>query len=150
MASLSPPVLFWTGYTSPVLVASEHCIPWTVTISNDPTTFVLPRRWLGVRGSKLDDFWTAALRTIVGTIVLRPGIPQAELRWRLRAVYDRQEVLEAVTFLEQEGTLEARVDSRGGVLEEMKTVVGWAMTLDEGEERQVHWFIGRNRHWYRV
>ena len=81
---------------------------------------------------------------------MRPGISQAELRWRVRAVYDRQEVVEAVVFLEQEGTLEARVDDRGGVLQGVKNVPGWAATLDEGEERSVYWFIGRNRHWYRV
>ncbi|KAL4080394.1 hypothetical protein V8B97DRAFT_1863880 [Scleroderma yunnanense] len=150
MTSLSPPVLFWTGYVTPVLVASENCIPWTAIVSDHPITFVLPRRWLGVRGSRLNDFWMAALRAIVGTVILRPGIPQAELRWRLRAVYDRQEVLEVLTFLELDGTLEAKVNTRDNVLEEIKVVPGWAATLEEGEEQKVYWFIGKNRHWYRV
>ncbi|KAG6328477.1 hypothetical protein ID866_10612 [Astraeus odoratus] len=150
MASLVPPVLVWTGYVIPVVVASEHTASWTVVVSEEPTTLVLPRRWLDVRGLKLDEFWTAALRAIVSTVVLHPGIPQAELRWRLKAVYDRQEFLEAVTFLEQDGMLEARVNDSEALLKRIKMIQGWAATLDDEEEKRVYWFIGNNKRWYRV
>lgn len=150
MASLTPPVLIMTGYTAPVVVSSEHCAPWTVTLSEDPLTCVLPRRWLDVRGSRVDELWTAALRSVVGTVVLRPGIPQAELRWRLKAVYDRQEVVEAISFLEQDGTLEAKIGDSSEVLEQIREVPGWVGTLDVEEETRVCWFIGKKGHWYRV
>lgn len=150
MASLTPPVLVLTGYTTPVIVSCEHCARWTVTISEDPLTYVLPRRWLDVRGSRTDELWTAVLRSVVGTVILRPGIRQAELCWRLKAVYDRQEVAEAVTFLEQEGLLEAKIGDPSGVLEQIREVPGWAGTLDEEEGMRVYWFIGKKAHWYRV
>ncbi|KAI6125742.1 hypothetical protein EV401DRAFT_1061909 [Pisolithus croceorrhizus] len=150
MASLTPPVLIMTGYTTPVVVSSEHCAPWTVTLSEDPLTCVLPRRWLDVRGSRVDELWTAALRSVVGTVILRPGIPQAELRWRLKAAYDRQEGVEAISFLEQEGTLEAKIGDSSEVLEQIREVPGWVGTLDEQEEMRVCWFIGKKGHWYRV
>ncbi|KAI6046109.1 hypothetical protein EDC04DRAFT_1873655 [Pisolithus marmoratus] len=150
MMLLTPPVLVMTGYTTPVVVSSEHCARWTVTLSEDPLTYVLPRRWLDVRGSRVDELWTAALRSVVGTVILRPGIPQAELRWRLKAAYDRQEVIEAVTFLEQEGTLEAKIGGSSGILEQIMEVPGWAGMLEEEEERRVYWFIGKKGHWYRV
>ncbi|KAI6169347.1 hypothetical protein EDD17DRAFT_1518170 [Pisolithus thermaeus] len=150
MASLTPPVLIMTGYTTPVVVSSEHCALWTVTLSEDPLTRVLPRRWLDIRGSRVDELWTAALRSVVGTVILRPGIPQAELRWRLKAAYDRQEVVEAISFLEQEGTLEAKIGDSSEVLEQIREVPGWMGTLDEQEEMRVCWFIGKKGHWYRV
>lgn len=150
MASLTPPVLMLTGYTTPVVVSSDHCAPWTVTLSEDPLTYVLPRRWLDVRGARVDELWTAALRSVVGTVVSHPGIPQAELRWRLKAAYDRQEVVEAVSFLEQEGTLEAKIGDSSEVLEQIREVPGWVGTLDVEEETRVCWFVGKKGHWYRV
>ncbi|KIJ68695.1 hypothetical protein HYDPIDRAFT_81586 [Hydnomerulius pinastri MD-312] len=147
MTSISPPILFWTGCNAPVVVASEYCASWTVIVSEEPLALVSPRRWLDVRGSRIDDAWTAALRAVVGVIVVRPGISQVELRWRLRAVYDRQEVLEVVLSLEQDGALESRTEAS---LENVRTLTGWPMMVDEKEEQGVFWFIAKNHHWYQV
>jgi hypothetical protein len=70
---------------------------------------------------------------------------QAELRWRLRSVYDRQEVNDLVRYLEEEGFVKMRVecfvDRDGG------GIVGG---LDEREEKGVFWLIGDERRWYQV
>lgn len=152
MSSLNPPIVFWTGFTPPVVVASDHCKPWAVTVLDEPYSLVLPRRWLDVHGLKVEEFWTAALRAVVGMIFLHPGIRQGELRWRLKSVYDRREVLEAVTFLEQDGMIEARLceDERAGTLGRLRSVPGWAVVLDEEEEQRIFWFMSKDRHWYRV
>ena len=39
-------------------------------------SMVFPRRWLDIYGRKLDEMWEAALRAVVGQILLRPGISQ--------------------------------------------------------------------------
>lgn len=70
--------------------------------------------------------------------------PQAEIRWRLRSVYDRQEVNEIVRFLEIEGYLTARQGHTS-----VWTECGIYAPFDEEEESQVYWFIG-NKHWYQV
>ncbi|KAF9243844.1 hypothetical protein BU15DRAFT_86274 [Melanogaster broomeanus] len=147
MTSTSPPVLFWTCYDTPTLVSSDYCDLWSVILSNEPLTFVFPRRWLDLRGYKLDSAWSAALRAVVGVVFLHPGLSQAELRWRLRAVYDRQEVLDLLSSLQQEGVLECRT---GACVETVQRLPGWLVTLDEEEERTVFWFIAKNRHWYQV
>ncbi|KAG6885704.1 hypothetical protein C0993_010876 [Termitomyces sp. T159_Od127] len=59
---------------------------------------------------RIVDFWEAALKAVMGIVVFRPGITQAELRWRLRSVYDRQEIGDLVRFLEEYGFLNVRTD----------------------------------------
>lgn len=76
MLNTSPPLLVETGYSSIVLVSSMFLQPWTVIVSEDPRTRVFPRRWLDVVGAKVQDFWEAALRAVIGVIVFRPGVSQ--------------------------------------------------------------------------
>jgi hypothetical protein len=76
MTLTSPPILFWTNYNTPTLVSSDYSGSWSVILSDEPLTFVYPRRWLDLRGYKLDSAWSAALRAVVGVIFLHPGLNQ--------------------------------------------------------------------------
>lgn len=68
-------------------------------------------------------------------------VNQTEIRWRLRAVYDRQEVIEVLHHLQTEGYLHLRV----GYL----PASGIYAPFDDEEETEVYWFIGE-KHWYQV
>ncbi|KIM47907.1 hypothetical protein M413DRAFT_439604 [Hebeloma cylindrosporum] len=138
------PQLYWTGYDSLVLTTAQHVAKWSVVVSKSPLINEFPRRWLDIKGTKIADFWQAALRAVMGLVIFRPGITQAEIRWRLRSVYDRQEVNEIVRFLQTEGYLAAR-----HVHTSVWTECGIYAPFDEEEESQVYWFIG-DKHWYQV
>ena len=66
---------------------------------------------------------------------------QAEIRWRLRSVYDRQEVNDVLRWLLKQGRIERRVD------ESVERRVGVGAPDDE-EEKHVYWFI--DEEWYDV
>jgi hypothetical protein len=68
-------------------------------------------------------------------------VNQTEIRWRLRTVYDRQEVTEVLHHLQTEGYLQLRV----GYL----PASGIYAPFDDDEETEVYWFIGE-KHWYQV
>jgi hypothetical protein len=70
------PLLFWSGYSSIVLVHSVYLREWTVITSEDPRDRIHPRRWLDVSGSRIDYIWEAALKAVVGVILFRPGISE--------------------------------------------------------------------------
>jgi bifunctional ADP-heptose synthase (sugar kinase/adenylyltransferase) len=63
---------------------------------------------------------------------------QTELRWRLRAVYDRQEIIEILKYLEDTQHLTKRLCHRETA----------GMSLVQAEERQVFWFLNKAKHWY--
>ncbi|KAM5532192.1 hypothetical protein V8D89_014148 [Ganoderma adspersum] len=156
------PLAHWTGYTAIVLVASACIRKWTVTISDsqerpestsEPSqkSIVFPRRWLDIYGRKLADMWESALRAVLGLVLLHPGVSQAEIRWRLRSAYDRQEVGEVLQTLLDAGYITAHVDTahvhQGGTF-------GGALP-DEREERYMFWFLANagcegGRRWYQM
>lgn len=82
------PLAHWTGYNAIALVASAHIRKWTVTISDSrgeefESTFsppqnsmIFPRRWLDIYGRKLTEMWEAALRGVLGLVLLHPGVSQ--------------------------------------------------------------------------
>ncbi|KAG2345257.1 hypothetical protein BDR05DRAFT_1058382 [Suillus weaverae] len=144
MSQTFPPLILWAGYSAPVIVSCLHARPWTVEIIGEPKTLALPRRWLDIRGGTIRETWNAVLHAVVGIIVFHPGISQTELRWRLRAVCDRQELVDVVCFLYREAAIYARVGTA------CLTGTVWPATLEDGEEQQVFWFIGKNRYWYQV
>ncbi|KAH7915130.1 hypothetical protein BJ138DRAFT_998508 [Hygrophoropsis aurantiaca] len=159
MTTASLPPVHWVGYNNPVLVSSDHIKEWSVITTESPRTLVFPRRWLDIRGLKVSVLWEAALRAVVGVILFRPGISQAshmnrnlftELRWRLRAVYDRQEIVEILCYLQREGFAQSCLNV-GAPLTPGNHLDMWLSTLEDGEEQQVFWFIqGEEKHWYRV
>ncbi|KAI0374486.1 hypothetical protein BV20DRAFT_961659 [Pilatotrama ljubarskyi] len=148
------PVAYWTGYAAIVLVAAAHIRPWTVTVpdaedahpegaNTERKTMLFPRRWLDIYGRKLHEVWEAAMHAALSLVLLRPGISQAEIRWRLRSVYDRQEVCEVLQTLQEEGYITPRFDAVGPILE-----IGPA---DDREERATFWFLTTGgRRWYQV
>ncbi|KAG2160090.1 uncharacterized protein EDB93DRAFT_1324544 [Suillus bovinus] len=146
MSQTLPPLILWVGYSAPVIVSClhVHARPWTVEIMKEPKTLALPRRWLDIRGGTIRDTWNAILHAVVGVIFFHPGISQTELRWRLRAVCDRQEFVDILCFLYREEAIYARVGTA------CPTGTVWPATLDDGEEQQVFWFIGKNKYWYQV
>ncbi|EPQ61082.1 hypothetical protein GLOTRDRAFT_113540 [Gloeophyllum trabeum ATCC 11539] len=137
------PVLHIVGYADIVLVSSTNVRSWTVAISGNPLWRTFPRRWLDIFGQRINEVWEAALRAVMGVIVLRPGISQAEVRWRLRAVYDRQEVNETLRYLLRSGFLERRLPPD-------LHVDDWELAAPNNMlEKKVMWFLGK-RHWYQV
>lgn len=144
MSQTFPPLILWAGYSAPVIVSCLHARPWTVEITKEPKTLALPRRWLDIRGGTIRETWNAALHAVVGIVFFHPGIPQTELRWRLRAVCDRQELVDILCFLYREEIVYARGSTA------CQTGAVWPATLDDGEEQQVFWFIGKNKYWYQV
>ncbi|KAG1845522.1 hypothetical protein DFJ58DRAFT_800982 [Suillus subalutaceus] len=125
MSQTSPPLILWVGYSAPVIVSCLHARSWTVEIIREPKALALPRRWLDIRGETIQETWDAALHAVT------------ELRWRLRAVCDRQELVDIVCFLYREEAVYARVST------ECPTGTAWPATLDDGEEQQ-------NKYWYQV
>ncbi|KAF9056480.1 hypothetical protein BJ165DRAFT_1433822 [Panaeolus papilionaceus] len=138
------PQLYWSGYDRPVLISANFIAKWSVTVCNDPLTRVFPRRWLDIRGAKVADYWQAALRAVMGLVIFRPGITQAEICWRLRAVYDSQEVNEILNVLQNEEYLQPRYAISSYWLEG-----GVIVPMDKEEENHIHWMIG-SRHWYQI
>ncbi|KZV74696.1 hypothetical protein PENSPDRAFT_741986 [Peniophora sp. CONT] len=134
------PLLFNVGYSSQVLVAARHIRPWTVTVSFEPLSRILPRRWLDIGGRRIPDVYEAAQRAVMSTILLRPGISQAEVRWRLKLLYDTQEVLEVLRTLHDAGFL-----CRRGPEFPSNSLI--SPSIDE--ERRTMWFV-TERPWYQV
>lgn len=134
------PFLFWTGYNNIVIVHSTFLARWTVVVSDDPLTRSHPRRWYDINGCRVPGYWQAALRAVMGVVIFRPGITQSELRWRLRSVYDRQEINEILRHLDDEKYLCVRQKDESWL---------FIHPLDEEEESEVFWFIG-DRPWYHV
>ncbi|KAK0478540.1 hypothetical protein IW261DRAFT_1551813 [Armillaria novae-zelandiae] len=132
------PLLYWVGYSSVYLVSAAHIKTWTVTLPSETLLNVFPRRWIDISGTKLVEVWEAALRAAIGTIVFRPGISQAELRWRLRGVYDRQEVYDVLQYLLEDEIIKTSVSSQ------------MVPVLDEREEKEVFYFLNQSKKWYRL
>ncbi|RPD63262.1 hypothetical protein L227DRAFT_544094 [Lentinus tigrinus ALCF2SS1-6] len=147
MSEAPVPLAHWTGYAAIVLVSAKAIRPWSVTVSDaqnsDRKSLIFPRRWLDIFGRKLEVVWEAAMRSALGLVLLRPGISQVEIRWRLRTVYDRQEVCEVLQTLQEEGYITPRIDAVH------RTFDGGP--ADESEEKFTFWFLASNgRRWYQV
>ncbi|KAK2461682.1 hypothetical protein APHAL10511_006145 [Amanita phalloides] len=134
------PIIFWTGYDTTVLAHSIYLSKWTVIVSDDPLTRLHPRRWYDIEGYRIPAYWEAALRCVMGLVIFRPGITQYEMRWRLRTVYDRQELNDILGFLSEEGYLRTR--QKDGSCRAV-------LPLDDAEELGTFWITG-HRAWYRV
>ncbi|SJL05812.1 uncharacterized protein ARMOST_09148 [Armillaria ostoyae] len=132
------PLLYWVGYSSVYLVSAAHIKTWTVTLPSEILLNVFPRRWIDISGTKLAEVWEAALRAAIGVIVFRPGISQAELRWRLRGVYDRQEVYDILQYLLEDEIIKTSINSQ------------MVPVLDEREEKEVFYFLNQSKKWYRL
>ncbi|THU88448.1 hypothetical protein K435DRAFT_830546 [Dendrothele bispora CBS 962.96] len=142
------PFLYWIGYNSSFLISSAHLRFWTVSVSEDPMVRVFPRRWLDIFGSKISEVWEAALKAVIGAVVFRPGISQNELYWRLRSIYDRQEVIEILRTLYELGFIGNRLDPE--VFSTSKLESRAIGALEEEEEKRVFWFIDESKHWYQI
>ena len=78
MVEASIPQVYWTGYESLVLVSAHFIAKWGVNVSKDPMSSLFPRRWLDIKGNKVSSFWHAALRSVMGSVIFRPGISQVK------------------------------------------------------------------------
>jgi hypothetical protein len=76
MVEASIPQVYWTGYESLILVSAHFVAKWGVNITKDPISCLFPRRWLDIKGNKVPSFWHAALRSVMGSVIFRPGISQ--------------------------------------------------------------------------
>lgn len=66
---------------------------------------------------------------------------QADLQRRLRLVYDRQELLELLGYLEEGGYIERRTTSAGAS-------PGIYLGLLESDLKRTFWFTKANKRWY--
>ncbi|VDB93398.1 unnamed protein product [Peniophora sp. CBMAI 1063] len=134
-----PPV-FNVGYSLQFLVAARYIRPWTATVSLEPLSRVLPRRWLDIGGRRIPDVYEGAQRAVMSTILLRPGISQAEICWRMKLLYDAQEVLEVLRTLHDANFLYRRSKYAS-----MNSLIAPSAE----EERHAMWFVAE-RPWYQV
>lgn len=141
MTDASVPLAFWAGYVEPVLVSPRHLKAWSVFVSENPVRRVLPRRWCDISGQKVTDGWDAALRAVISAIHFRPGLSVAELKWRLRPVYDGQEINDVVRALQTDGFVNVL-----GVDHPMASIC----SLDDTEAASTYCFINNSKHWYMV
>lgn len=74
MLSANPPLCHWTGYDQPVLVSARHIRLWTVLLPKPPTTYIFPRRWIDLNGTKTTPLWHSALCAVASVLFLRPGL----------------------------------------------------------------------------
>ncbi|THH21010.1 hypothetical protein EW146_g465 [Bondarzewia mesenterica] len=139
LMDITVPLIVCAGYSTLVIVSSLYARTWTVSVSEENPARVFPRRWLDISGHKMADIWDAAQRAVMGLIVYRPGISQAEIRWRLRSVYDRQEISEILRYLLEDGLAKRRFS------EHSKISDSGIIPPDEEEEKQTFWFLG-DRH----
>lgn len=70
------PQAYWVGYEALVLVSAHFITKWGVAISQKPLVYIFPRRWMDAKGRKVSEFWQAAIRAVMGTVIFRPGISQ--------------------------------------------------------------------------
>ncbi|KZT06305.1 uncharacterized protein LAESUDRAFT_726133 [Laetiporus sulphureus 93-53] len=144
LINASIPLAYWAGYTKIILVSAAHIRPWAVCLSDTDgrSVMLFPRRWIDITGRRINDVWEAALRAVLGIVVFRPGICQAEIRWRLRSVYDRWEVNDVLHHIREEGYANRRVG------EPLCVPDSWP--ADEEEERSAFWFLRDDKSWYHI
>lgn len=145
LADAAIPLAYWVGYNDVVLVASQFIEPWSITLpdTEDGVKKVFPRRWLDIRGRFRTEVWDAALRAVVGLVVVHPGFSQAEIRWRMRTVYDRQEINDVLQHMLSEGFLKKIAADNSD---------SWLCGCgppDNREENKTFWVVGE-KHWYQV
>ncbi|KAL0071703.1 hypothetical protein AAF712_000625 [Marasmius tenuissimus] len=149
LVSESYPALYWVGYTTQLLVTPAYLKKWTVVVQEMPLMRTLPRRWVTTSGFKNMEIWEAGLRAVVGTVVFRPGISLYELRWRLRLVYDRQEVCDLLHALQENRIVKNRCNAPfappAGMLGG-----GLLLGLNESEEMRVFWFLEEAKNWFQL
>jgi len=128
-----PPLVHWVGYNEALLVSSSHIRGWGVVLSDQ---LILPRRWIDIFGNEMRDIWEASCRAVVGFVLMRPGITEADLRHRLDLVYDRGDLNDVINFL---------VDSR--IIRKF-IVSTESNTLEElAPETHVHFLVGSRGPW---
>ena len=71
--------------------------------------------------------------------------PQCSLRGRVRSVFDRQELTELLSYLEQEGCIERKVACADKML-----VAKHIGLLEAEDERRTFWFVKGGKHWYEM
>ena len=67
---------------------------------------------------------------------------QDEIRWRLRTVYDREEINDVLRHLLREGYIRKDYHAGERVLE--------CGPADGEEEKRTFWRVGSEKHWYQV
>ncbi|KAF8589533.1 hypothetical protein K439DRAFT_1332462 [Ramaria rubella] len=142
--SAKPSLCHWVGYNYPVLVSRRHLGHWSISIPGPAPRLIFPRRWLNIKGERMHDVWNAGLRAVVGVLILRPGIPQSELRQRLLSVYDRQELNDLLQYLLAEDIIlkEVAPEDKHLAYKDVQEIGG-------AQEQKVYWSLNTST-WYRV
>ncbi|KAJ8517040.1 hypothetical protein ONZ45_g5742 [Pleurotus djamor] len=132
------PLAFVAGYAKPVVVSIHHLRAWSVLVSGSSGKRVLPRRWLDISGNKVGEVWDAALRAVISLVHFRPGVTKAELGWRLRGVYDKQEINDVLTSLCTDGFVRIIRGDLG--------LVRRILDVDNAIEESTYCFIDHEKH----
>ncbi|KAF8526018.1 hypothetical protein BU17DRAFT_41424 [Hysterangium stoloniferum] len=143
LSSAENPLCYWLGYSHPVLVSWRYVKDWTVSIPGPRPKFIFPRRWINIKGERMEEIWNAALRAVVGILIIRPGISLADLRRRLVSVYDRQEVNDLLSYLLMEDIVVQHIPENREVHNNLVYEVGGV------QEQELYLSMGTSA-WYRI
>ncbi|KZT51173.1 hypothetical protein CALCODRAFT_503868 [Calocera cornea HHB12733] len=142
MVSAPIPILTCVGYDKGRIISTTFLQEWCLQTSSRPFDMVEPRRWMQPTGRRDDAIWQMSLRNVMGWIIARPGLSEAALRERCKALFDRLEMNDLLRFLSKEG-FAARKTADGGTT---PALIGFST---DKEEVAWHWHTGRVP-WYRV
>ncbi|KAF8306142.1 hypothetical protein DL93DRAFT_2172227 [Clavulina sp. PMI_390] len=109
---------------------------------------VLPRRWRDIHGNFMPKIWRDGLAAVLSNVVVRPGISEIELVFRLKDIFDRPEVLELLDYLRSEGFVRRVVDE---ALEASQYPADLVLGMtNKTESSHVYWFAVEDASWWHV
>ncbi|KAG0172429.1 RNA polymerase III transcription initiation factor complex subunit [Apophysomyces sp. BC1015] len=113
--SYSPPLAVEVGYRVPRIVATEHAAQWLVksTPSNDGA-YYMPRMWCDLHGNTVDAALGGCADTILGHILLTPGVSQATLRDKFAGFLTICELRDVLNHLVNAGAIRRTVVQQVG------------------------------------
>jgi len=155
-STCSPPLVYCIAYgCTPRIISATYIRTWTAIIKTQSEhtgttheTLVLPRRWRDIHGDTIYDIWRTALKAVFSTVINRPGIPESELVTRLRNVFDRPEITEALDYLRMEGFLKRIIDEELEIARYSTDVV--VGCTDETESSKIYWLPTSTHPWWYI
>ncbi|KAJ1300711.1 hypothetical protein OPQ81_002356 [Rhizoctonia solani] len=144
LTKANPPQAYALGYDQARIVSTQYLSDWVVEIPtaiDEPnqmeSKFIFPRRWLDIYGNMLEDIWTMAVRTVMGSFIYRPCMSELTLRTRFQGLFDRQELNDILAQLLLSGKLKRATKS--------SLPIGMS-SLDD--ERTTYWTLSNSANWF--
>lgn len=105
---------FWAGYDNARLVLRKYWTDWSVSVSPRAAGSITPagekvsaapRRWVDIWGDLVISDFHRALKLIIGTAIVRPGLTESALRSRVSQYLDRLETNDLLQYLLDTGIM---------------------------------------------